>query len=247
MPALKAELIEKPVSLLAFAVLYDELSELGYGAKLSTSALPQSDLSLSGYWSPSQSWTGALNASVAPLYALPGWDTLQVWGEGSVYGKGRYGALADDASVPGVELVEESEGVQWAALCGASGTLPELRTVVLAECYYLSEGLSDAGLESVYKALRSASPAVVGASRDWYGELERRPGRQAKDYLFVSADQSSITDSGDPVLDKIGFSASCLVNLEDWLDLRERRSFPGFRQGFVGRPHGILGSGGSVH
>lgn len=94
--------------------------------------------------------------------------------------------------------------------------LAQLRTVVLAECYYLSEGLSDAGLESVYKALRSASPAVVGASRDWYGELERRPGRQAKDYLFVSADQSSITDSGDPVLDKIGFSASCLVNLEDW-------------------------------
>jgi hypothetical protein len=35
-PALKAEIIAKPVSLMTFAVLYDDYRETGYGAKLST-------------------------------------------------------------------------------------------------------------------------------------------------------------------------------------------------------------------
>ena len=70
-PALKAELIAKPVSLMAFAVLYDDFTQTGYGAKLSTSAVKNSDLSVSGYWSPSQSWTAALNASTAPFTTCP--------------------------------------------------------------------------------------------------------------------------------------------------------------------------------
>jgi hypothetical protein len=40
-------------------------------------------------------------------------------------------------------------------------------------------------------------------------------GRQGRDYLFLSLSQPGITDSGHPVLDKIGLSASCLANLDD--------------------------------
>jgi hypothetical protein len=211
-PALKAEIIAKPVSLMAFAVLYDDFKESGYGAKLSTSALPNTDLSLSGYWSPSQSWTSALNASLAPFYDLPGWDSLQLWFEGSLYDSGRYAAYAAGGQPGSATTAASSEG-QYAALVGISGQVPKLRTVALAEYYRLSEGLSKRELASVYRALRD--PATRAQSMAWAPELGSRPGRQASDYLFVSISQPSITDSGDPILDKLGLSATCLVNLVD--------------------------------
>jgi hypothetical protein len=105
--------------------------------------------------------------------------------------------------------------VQYAALLGTSATIPVLKTVALAEYYHLTEGMSSSQLGSVYKALRSSDSPVVHASSAWYGELARRPGRQASDYLFASLTQSTITDSGDPVFDKIGLTLACLVNLVD--------------------------------
>jgi len=200
-PCLKAEIIAKPVSLMTFAVVHDKLKETGYGAKLSTSVIPNSDVSVSGYWSPSQSWTAALNASVAPLYELPGWDSILVWTEASVYEKDRYAAFDDDN--PLIPRADDSSGVETAILTGASAKFPVLNTMVLAEYYHLLEGLSKDQI------------AAVLASPFWYGELARRPGRLARDYLFVSLTQSSITDTGNPVFDKIGLSASCLANLTD--------------------------------
>jgi hypothetical protein len=213
-PALKAEIIAKPISFMAFSVLYDDYTEMGYGAKLSSSAIPNSDVSVSGYWSPNQSWTGALNASVAPFYKLPGWDTIQVWFEGSAYGEGRYEAYAD-GSLPGSVATASPTGTQYAVLLGSSATVPVLRTVALAEYYHLTEGMNASELGSVYKALHSSNPTVAGASSSWYNELARRPGRQASDYLFVSLTQSTVTDSGNPVFDKIGLTLACLVNLVD--------------------------------
>jgi hypothetical protein len=117
--ALKAELISPAVSLMSFGVLYDTIEHTGLGGRLSTSALPNTDLAVSAYWSASQSWTVALNASVAPLYALPGWDTLQLWFEGSLHDRG--GEL------------------QYNLLAGGTAQLPVTRTVLLAEYYHLSE------------------------------------------------------------------------------------------------------------
>jgi len=213
-PALKAEIIAKPVSLMTFAVLYDDYTQAGYGAKLSTSAVKDSDLSLSGYWSPSQSWTGALNASTAPFYDLPGWDTVQLWFEGSAYGEARYEGYAP-GGIPGAAETAVTQGTQYAALLGGSAQIPTLKTVALAEYYHLSEGLSADELAAVYKALRSANPQVKAASSGWYAELSRRPGREARDYLFASLTQATITDDGNPVFDKIALSATCLFNLED--------------------------------
>jgi hypothetical protein len=214
-PSLKAELIAKPVSLMAFAVLHDELDETGYGGKLSTSAVPNTDLALSGYWSPSQSWTAAFNLSSAPLYDLPGWDSIQVWFEGSLYDEGRYAAYAE-GGMPGSATIGKASGAQYSGLAGMSAQLPVLRTVLLAEYYRLSEGMSKGELADVYRTVRApATKAFATPSAAWYAELGRRPGRQAKDYLFASLSQPSITDSGDPVFDKISLSASCLLNLAD--------------------------------
>jgi hypothetical protein len=213
-PALKAELISERFSLMAFSVLHDEAEELGYGAKLSTSAIPNSDIALSGYWSPSQSWTAALNASIAPFYDFPGWDTIQLWFEGGMYDEARYAAYAE-GSPPGSAVIAAAQGAQYAVLGGMSAQVPVLRTMFLAEYYHLSEGLSRADSAAVHRALGSSDPAIVGASSDWFAELARRPARLGRDYLFASLRQPSITDSGDPVLDKIGLSASCLVNLTD--------------------------------
>lgn len=213
-PALKAELIAKPVSLMAFAVLYDDFTQTGYGAKLSTSAVKNSDLSVSGYWSESQSWTVALNASTAPFYDLPGWDTIQLWFEGSAYDAARYAGY-QAGSLPGSALTVDASGTCYAALAGASVQLPVVNTVALAEYYYISEGLSADDLAAVYGALRSPDAQVRYASSAWYAELARRPGRQGRDYLFASLSQPTFTDSGDPVFDYIGLSATCLLNLED--------------------------------
>jgi hypothetical protein len=213
-PALKAELISEYVSLMAFSVLHDEVEELGYGAKLSTSVVPNSDIALSGYWSPSQSWTAALNASIAPFYELPGWDTIQVWIEGGIYDQARYKAYAEGA-LPGSAAAVAASGTQYAVLGGLSAQVPGLRTFFLAEYYHLSEGLPGDESAAVYRALGSPDPAIAGASSAWYSELARRPARLARDYLFASLSQPSITDSGDPLLDKIGLSATCLVNLSD--------------------------------
>jgi hypothetical protein len=211
-PSLKAEIIAKPLSLTAFAVLHDSLDETGYGAKLSTSAVPNTDLAVSGYWSPSQSWTAALNLSSAPLYDLPGWDAIQIWLEGCLYDEARYAAYAE-GSLPGSASTAKARGLQYAALAGISAQLPVVRTVALCEYYHLSEGLAPEDLAAVYRALRD--PATRSASLPWAAELGRRPGRQARDYLFASLSQPSVTDSGDPVLDKIGLSASCILNLDD--------------------------------
>ena len=117
--ALKAELIHPAVSLMAFGVLYDELAHTGVGGRLSTSVVPGTDFSVSAYYSRSESWTAALNASVAPLYALPGWDTLQLWFEGSLY--------------------ERADSLRYNLLAGVTAQLPVLRTVLLAEYYHLGE------------------------------------------------------------------------------------------------------------
>jgi len=213
-PAVKAELITPVVSFAGFGVFFDQLRESGVGARLSSSALPGTDLSLSGYWSNSESWTAALNASVAPLYEVPGWDTLQVWFEGGLSGRARYAAFAD-GSVAGSAVLGSYDGLQYSFLFGASATLPEIRTMVITEYYHLSEGLGASELEAVYSALGSSAPGVAAASAAWLAELARRPARQGKDYLFVSLTQPSITDTGDPVLDKIGFRGSALVSLTD--------------------------------
>ena len=198
-PAVKAEVITPVVSVAAFGVFFDQLQESGAGGRISTSKIPGSDISLSGYWSNSESWTAALNASVAPLYEVPGWDTLQLWFEGGLAGKARYAAYVGGGA-PGTW-----NGVQYSFLVGASATLPEIRTMVITEYYHLSEGLDASQLQAVYSA---PSPA-------WLTELARRPARQAKDYLFVSLTQPSITDSGNAVLDKIGLRGSGLVSLTD--------------------------------
>jgi hypothetical protein len=198
-PAAKAELITPIVSLAAFGVVFDEPAQNGVGGRVSTSKIPGTDLSLSGYWSRSESWTTALNASIAPLGEVPGWDTWQVWFEGGLFGQARYQDFGNGITPA------PFDGTQYSFLVGTSATVPDLRTVVIAEYYHLSEGLSSSHLSTVYT---NASPA-------WLAELARRPARQGMDYLFVSLTQPSITESGDAVLDKIGLRASTLVNLTD--------------------------------
>ena len=212
--ALKVELITQAASLMAFGVWHDELQETGVGGRLSTSALPNTDLAVSGYWSAGQSWTAALNASIAPLYALPGWDTLQLWFEGSLYDRGRYASFAEGI-LPGTVTTGEAKGLQYCLLAGATAQLPLLRTVLLTEYYHLSEGLSAGELAAVYRALGSSDASVVAESSAWFAELATRPGRQGADYLFLSLSQPSITDNGHPVFDKIGFQATCLLSLTD--------------------------------
>jgi len=197
--ALKLELITKPVSLMTFGVLFDALGQTGLGTRLSTPLIPNTDLALSAYWSQSESWTAALNASVAPLYEIPGWDTLQIWYEGCVYDKARY--LSVTPSPPA--------GPGYSFLTGGTATMPEIRTVLLTEYYHLSEGLSAGELAGVYQGLRA------GSLPQWYAELARRPARQGSDYLFVSVTQPTLTDDGNLVFDKIGLLASCLLSLTD--------------------------------
>ena len=193
LPALKAELITPALSLAAFSTYYESPESFGFGGKLSSSALEGSDFSLSAYWSPNDSWTAALNLSIAPLYSLPGWDTVQLWLEGSLYGEPRYPELAPVAA---------PTGLQHALLAGFSATLPVVRTALLAEYYHLSEGLTRAE-EELVAALSSA----VMASR---------PARVARDYAFLSVTQGTITDNGHPVFDHVGLSSSVLMNLTDF-------------------------------
>lgn len=204
-PAARAELITPIVSLSAFGVVFDQPDQDGVGGRISSSKIPGTDLSVSGYWSRSESWTAALNASVAPLYEVPGWDTWQLWFEGGLFGQARYLAFGNGVT-PGTW-----SGTQYSFLVGTSATVPDLRTVVITEYYHLSEGLSSSQESAVYGNARQ-DPA---ASSLWIAELGRRPARLARDYLFVSLTQPSITDSGDPAWDKIGLRASTLVSLTD--------------------------------
>jgi hypothetical protein len=192
-PAFKAELITTLISFAAFTVAYDRLANFGVGGKVSSSALPGSDLSLSAYWSQTDSWTAALNLSVAPLYALPGWDTVQLWLEGCLYGEPRYLEVPPAAS---------PSGLQHSLLAGVSATLPGIRTSILAEYYRLSEGLTLAEEQLVSDTKGSKALAV-------------RPGRLGKDYAFLSLTQGSITDNGHPLLDHVGLSSSLLLNITD--------------------------------
>jgi len=197
--ALKMELITKAVSFMGFGVLYDALGQTGIGSRVSTPLIPYTDLALSVYYSQSESWTIALNASVAPLYDIPGWDTLQLWFEGSVYDKTRYAPFSAGAG----------PYPNYTFLTGGTATIPDIRTVLLVEYYHLSEGLSADQISAVYQGLRA------GSLTQWYTELALRPARLGSDYLYVSVTQPTMTDSGDLVFDKIGLLASCLFSLTD--------------------------------
>jgi len=175
------------------------LGQTGVGARVSTPLIPSTDLALSGYWSQSESWTAALNASVAPLYDIPGWDTLQLWFEGCIYDKARY--LSVSSSPP--------TGLNYSFLVGGTATMPWIRTVLLTEYYHLSEGLDAGQTSAVYDGVRA------GLLPQWYPELARRPASLGSDYLFVSVTQPTLTDDGNLVFDKIGLLASCLLNLAD--------------------------------
>jgi hypothetical protein len=205
-PAVKVELITPVLSLGAFGVFFDTLEDTGAGARLSSSVIPGTDLSVSGYWSRSESWTAALNASIAPLYEVPGWDTLQIWFEGGLQDAGRYAAYDPDRP----ETPADAEGMHYSFLVGGSAALPEARTVLVAEYYHLSEGLTAGQLDAVYDGLDS-SPYFAG----WYAELGRRPARLGADYVFASVTQPTVTDDGDPVWDRIGLTTSCIVSLTD--------------------------------
>jgi hypothetical protein len=191
-PALKAELITSLLSLAVFSTVYDRPEDFGFGGKLSSSALEGSDFAVSAYWSPTESWTAALNLSVAPLYALPGWDTIQLWFEGSLYGEPRYPALAP---------VPVPTGLQHSLLLGVSATLPVVRTALLLEYYHLSEGLT-----------RAQGELVAAAD---ITQMGLRPARVGRDYAFLSVTQATITDNGHPVFDHLGLSSSLLLNLTD--------------------------------
>jgi hypothetical protein len=151
--ALKAELISSAVSLMTFGVLYDAIEHTGAGGRLSTSAVPNTDLSLSAYGSASESWTVALNASVAPLYALPGWDTLQLWFEGSLY--------------------ERSAELKYNLLAGGTAQLPVIRTVLLTEYYHLS--VTQAGLPGQegadYLFLSLSQPTVTDSGHPVFDKI----------------------------------------------------------------------------
>ncbi|HVP18501.1 MAG TPA: hypothetical protein VMU36_05845 [Spirochaetia bacterium] len=195
--ALKLEVITKPLSVMTFGVLYDVLGQTGVGSRVSTPLIPNTDLALSGYWSQNESWTLALNASVAPLYEMPGWDTLQLWFEGCIYDKARYLLVS---SAPAVYPY-------YSFLTGGTATLPEIRTVVLLEYYHLSEGLSAGDLAGAYQGVRAGT-----VPRSY---MAGRPARLGSDYLFISVTQPTLTDDGNLVFDKIGLLASCLVSLTD--------------------------------
>jgi len=213
-PAAKVEAIGGELALSVFAVLFDAIDQTGVGAKISSSAIPGSDLAFSGYYSPSESWTAALNASITPFAALPGWDTIQLWFEGGIYDAARYAAVAA-GPVPGAVVLGPPGGTSYNLLAGAQAELPVLRTILLTEYYHLSDGLDRGAIAAVYSALRSPDGAVVAASSAWYAELARRQARVATDYLFASISQPTITDGGNPVVDKIGLQATCLINLVD--------------------------------
>ena len=119
----------------------------------------------------------------APLYDIPGWDTLQLWFEGCLYDKARY-------------LLRPALRVRWAACTTVSSwaprpRIPRIRTVLLAEYYHLSEGLARGQQSGVYQGVRGGSLA------QWYAELAPQAAA-GSDYLYVSLTQPTITDDGTP-------------------------------------------------
>lgn len=212
--AIKAEFIFPIISLMSFGVFYDNIEDTGVGSKLSTSLIPNTDLSVSFYYSNISSWLTAVNTSIAPFYDFPGWDTLQFWFEGCIYDEARY-ASYQEGSLPGSAEMMEVEDIKYNFLIGTEFQIPVVSTKIIAEYYHLSEGLSLTDEEAIFTALNSQDPGIQGASLSWYQELSERPGQIGKDYLFLSLVQPTFTDNGNPFWDYVGFSANCLMNITD--------------------------------
>jgi hypothetical protein len=212
--ALKAELIFPAISFMGFGVFYDSIEDTGVGGKVSTSLIPNTDISGSFYYSDTSSWLTALNASVSPLYDFPGWDSLRFWFEGCIYDNARYESY-EEGPVPGSAGMTEQEEIKYSLLAGAEFQIPVVRTRFITEYYYLSEGLTSDDEEAVFTALHSPNPLIQAASLSWYEELMKRPGQVGRNYLFFSLIQPTFTENGNPVWDHIGLSASCLMNVTD--------------------------------
>jgi hypothetical protein len=217
-PSLKLEVITKYISLMTFGVVYDLFQYTGVGGKISTSAIPYTNLATSFYYSQRDHILSSINISTSPFYVFPYADSLNFWFEGCFYTKSRYPQINHiNSSIEYIkpEKNEDIPNFKFSFLVGASFTIPIIETILLCEYYFIQEGYQEKELDTIFSFLRNENSDVRNSSSKWIEEVTGRTGRLGRQYIYISLNQPSFTKEVNKVSDNIGVSSSILLNIED--------------------------------
>ena len=205
--AASAEWITSKLAALLFAVPDEhELEDTGVGLKVSSGAIPNTEVSASYYWFERSEKHLGFNLSNSPLYSYPYLDTLQWWVEAGLYTKPKLPPL------PGRS--EPEEEFHQSLLFGMTFEVPVARTKCIAEYYKISEGLSAGELASVIEGTRSPNPEIAGPASAWVPVLSSQSGRIGRHYLSLIITQPA-TSGVNAILDNVDLTTTALVNLSD--------------------------------
>ena len=222
-PGIKLEFISQYISIMAFGIVFDYLEYMGSGGKISSSVIPFTDIALSVYYSQKDHISGALNITTSPFYSLPYLDAWSFWFEGCLYTKSRYPRIKYRFKNTGLQSIkyidpETSDSLadlKFTFLTGTQFQFPEANTVLMCEYYFIQEAYEAYEINVIYQYLRDSNPQVRQKSSGWTEIPDRKQARFSRQYLSVSLNQPSFTDSINIVSDNIGLSHSFILNLED--------------------------------
>jgi hypothetical protein len=195
------ELFTEWFSLTQVAVFYDKLDYLGYGAKLSTSALvPSTDINLVFYYEANSGCNMGASLDTTPFGELPVLQNLALHAEAGLRQKSER-PIYDDGTGALVQRPERDDFFKN-FLAGLRYTVPGWETFIAVEYYYIDDGYLPAELDEIIRQGLAA-------------DIPYDPGLMGRHTLMFTVSQPQLTQRANPFTDTLGISAAVLLNLLD--------------------------------
>ncbi len=195
------ELFTEWFSLTQVAVFYDKLDYLGYGTKLSTSALiPATDFNLVFYYEANSGCNLGASLDTTPFGELPVLQNLALHAEAGLRQKSER-PVYDDGTGALVQRPQRDEFYKN-LLAGLRYTIPGWETLIALEYYYIDDGY-----------LPSELKEIIG--QGLVADIAYDPGLMGRHTMMCTVNQPQLTQRANPFTDTLGISGTLLLNLLD--------------------------------
>jgi len=195
------ELFTTWFSLTQVVVFYDKLDYLGYGTKLSTSALvPSTDINLVFYSEANDGINLGASIDTTPFGELPVLQNLALHAEAGF--RQQSGRPVYDAGTGTLTQRPERDDFYKNLLVGLRYTIPGWETFIALEYYYIDDGYLPGELDKII-----GQGLITNIAYD--------PGLMGRHTLMCTVNQPQLTQRLNPFTDTLSISATLLLNLLD--------------------------------
>jgi hypothetical protein len=206
MPSAELELFTEYFSLNQVVVVYDNLAYFGYGTKLSTYIIPQTDVNLIYYYSENQEINLGFSLDTTPFSGIDYIDDLAFHGE---FGFSQtsdvlLASTNEDTGFPELEQRPTRPEFYKNLVAGLRYTLPLIDTMLIAEYYYKDDGYQEQDVEDLVDSGLIYDPLLF---------LE--PGNIFRHNIFISLYKLQLTDHLWAFTDTLALQGLMLINPVD--------------------------------